>query len=145
MFTSQEYSRIGPSLLGMDPLWKEIKTITSEAASPKYPPHNVIKTKDGYLVEMAVEGWKIEDLTVTVENKKLRVSGNTDAAEEDREYAYRGIGKRAFDRSFILGNDLEVTGSSLKDGILSISMLSTLPEPKKIAIMNGKTDSKLLE
>ena len=59
--------------------------------------------------------------------------------EEDSEveYLHRGLARRDFERKFTLVDHVEVTGASIKDGILNVSLKREIPEalkPRKIAI-----------
>ena len=47
------------------------------------------------------------------------------------EYVYEGIAKRNFERSFSLGEYMEVTKAEMKDGMLHILIEKNVPEEKK--------------
>jgi molecular chaperone IbpA len=60
-----------------------------------------------------------------------------DAAVGERDYLFRGIGARDFERSFTLGEHMEVTGAAIRHGILTVTLEQQVPEgakPKKISI-----------
>ncbi|MBW8322261.1 MAG: Hsp20 family protein, partial [Rhizobium sp.] len=63
----------------------------------------------------------------------LTVKG--EKAEEDKneqsEFLYRGIAKRAFERRFQLADHVEVQSASLKNGLLHIELLRNIPEAMK--------------
>jgi molecular chaperone IbpA len=42
---------------------------------------------------------------------------------EGAEFLYRGIAKRAFERRFQLAEHVEVTGASLRNGLLHIDLV----------------------
>jgi len=96
-----------------------------------FPPHNVVCIDDNtVLIELALAGFKLDDIDVTVENGVLTVQGGQDDAEE-REYHYRGIAARSFKRTFPLAEYWEVTGAKFNDGILTLTLVQEIPEAKK--------------
>lgn len=96
-----------------------------------YPPHNVIKTGDNtYKIELAVAGFAPSDLSIEYAENNLQVTGNVQT-EETAEIIHQGIANRAFSRTFGLPDEVEVTGSELKNGLLSIYLERIVPEHKK--------------
>jgi molecular chaperone IbpA len=110
---------------------------------PSYPPYNIEKAgEDDYRIVLAVAGFREADLTLTVQENQLTVSGaQQDAAErKGTDFLYKGIANRSFERKFSLADHVKVTGAALADGLLTISLKRELPEsskPRMIAI-NGK-------
>jgi molecular chaperone IbpA len=51
--------------------------------------------------------------------------------KDEREYAHKGISARKFTRRFTLAEHVVVSGASLQNGILSISLEKQVPEEKK--------------
>ena len=79
-----------------------------------YPPYNVIKRDDGhFLIEIAVAGFKKEDIDLILEKGILTITGKKVSGLDTREYAHRGISQRAFERSFTLADTLKVVGASI--------------------------------
>ena len=102
-----------------------------------YPPYNVISTADGYLVEIAVPGWQREDLEVSFDNRLLKVSGKKRELQEDTgaNYVYKGLSTKAFTRSWMISEDLEVNSVFLEDGLLNVELLKHEPaKPKLLTI-----------
>jgi molecular chaperone IbpA len=118
-------------------MFDEIMRTTAQTTN--YPPYNVVKHgEDKFAIELAVAGFKDGDIEVTVENNQLSVKGDK-AIElnEGAEYLHRGISARSFARTWTLADHVEVTGATVQDGILTISLERIVPEekkPKKIAI-----------
>ncbi len=110
-----------------------------------FPPCNIVRTgENAYRISLAVAGFRPEQISVTVEQNTLTVSGRVDEKQEmaDSEYLYRGIAARAFERRFNLADYVEVKGASLDDGLLQIELGRVLPEamkPRRIAIDAGKS------
>ena len=116
-----------------------------EQGDQAYPPYNIEKVDDeSYRISMAVAGFTEDDLDLTLENGVLVISGKAqdDEAEKSRNYLYRGIARRAFERRFRLAETIKVLGASFENGLLNIDLRREVPEhmkPQKIQI--GKTVS----
>ena len=113
-----------------------------------FPPYNIeVVGEDKYRITMAVAGFGEEDLNITSEQNKLTVSGGKSERDDDREFLYRGIAERSFERRFQLADHVRVTGAKLENGLLHIELYREIPEamkPQNIKIENG-SKSKLIE
>jgi len=112
---------------------KDIQRIkdNTEIFSTNYPPHNLIKINDdSYLIELAVAGFSKEEIDVTLHGNQLDIHG-LKFDEEDTSFVHKGIASRNFRKFFALGEYMEVTGASLKDGLLQIKIDRVVPEDKK--------------
>jgi len=98
-----------------------------------YPPYNVelVATGEGgpeiLRITLAVAGFALDDLSITVEDGQLVVRGQQGEGRE-REFLYRGIAARRFKRSFGLANGVEVREAQLHNGLLAIELIR--PKPK---------------
>lgn len=115
------------------------KTFVNSGSS--YPPYNIIKVSDNETVlEVAVAGFKEEQISVTVDDGKLLVSGKKDNSNV-ADYIYKGISTRTFEKSFALSKDAIVEKAEYADGILSVHVKYEVPEekkPKNIPISRGE-------
>ena len=106
-----------------------------------YPPYNIERTADdSYRIEIAVAGFKAEELTIEVKENLLSVQGRKAPGDDNRRYLHRGLAERNFDRRFQLADHVLVTNAELTDGLLSISLKRELPEqlkPRRIDINAG--------
>jgi molecular chaperone IbpA len=117
------------------------RTFANTGAS--YPPYNIVRVADSRTVlELAVAGFKESELSVTVEDGYLRVSGKKDE-DADTKYLHKGIGTRAFERTFTLAKDTRVEGAEYTDGILSVFVSYEIPEEKKPKQIEIKRSEKL--
>ena len=110
-----------PHLLGFD----QIERLAERAAkgAEGYPPYNIEHhAPDGFTITLAVAGFAESDLTVALENRQLTISGRQPESSEDRVFLHRGIAARAFQRSFVLADGVEVGAARLENGLLSISL-----------------------
>ena len=126
------------SSIGFDRLASLIDSaLTSESVGPGYPPYNIeILDENKYAITLAVAGFLEEELDIKVEKGTLCVHGEKKTKDEHK-YLHQGINVAQFKREFSLADYVEVSGASLSNGLLSISLVKEIPEamkPKTIAI-----------
>ncbi|MDZ7789789.1 MAG: Hsp20 family protein [Xanthomonadales bacterium] len=116
-----------------------------------YPPYNIESLgEDRYRITMAVAGFSRDELDIISEQNTLTVSGNkaetVEDNDDDREFLYRGIANRSFERRFQLADHVKVAGADLENGLLHIDLQRELPErmkPRQIEIGSG--DARAIE
>lgn len=122
-----------PLLLGFDDVERLLEQVT-KTTGDGYPPYNIERLtrnagEDEHLrITLAVAGFRIAGLDVTVEDNQLLIRGKQNA-EDARSYLYRGIAARQFQRAFVLADGMQVTGARLENGMLSIEL--ERPEPDR--------------
>jgi molecular chaperone IbpA len=94
-----------------------------------YPPFNLRKVEDKFLIELAVAGVGKKDLNIEVSQNKLTISGKPKQNPLDT-YLHKGISNKSFTRTFALANHIKVASAELNNGLLSITLESVLPETK---------------
>src|SRR5262250_1397331 len=111
-----------PLLLGFDHFERTLDRV-SKVSSDGYPPYNIEQLGENALrITLAVAGFRMSDLSITVEDNQLIVRGKqTDEAH--RVYLHRGIAARQFQRSFVLAEGIEVSGARLDNGLLHIDLV----------------------
>ena len=126
------------TFLGFDHLFNNLAQINPETArGVGYPPYNVIKRDDGhFLIEIAVAGFKKDDIDLTLEKSVLTITGKHKGSSDTRDYAHRGISQRAFERSFTLIDTIKVVGADIVDGLLVIILENDIPEEDKPQTIN---------
>ena len=133
-----------PLLLGFEHL-EQILDRASRTSVEGYPPYNIEQTgENGLRITLAVAGFSVDDLTVTIEDNQLMIRGRQ-ADEADCVYIYRGIAARQFQRSFVLAEGIEVTGADIDNGLLHVDLERIVPEPevRTVPISNrGKAGKK---
>jgi molecular chaperone IbpA len=132
------------STVGFDRLFDMLENSTLGQGQENYPPFDLIKLGDNdYRIELAVAGFKPDEIDITAQQNVLLVSGRKkEEAEEGNDYIYRGIATRSFERRFALADHIQVRGADLKDGLLAIELKREIPEamkPKKINIGESKS------
>jgi len=123
-----------PFLLGFDHTRALIER-AAKAAAEGYPPYNVEERTEGRLrITLAVAGFSPEQLSVTVEDNQLVVTGRGDKdrgpSGTDRAYLHRGIAARNFIRNFVLADGMVVEGASMEHGLLHIDL--NRPQPERL-------------
>ncbi len=136
------------SVVGFDRLADLLDSASTEAATG-YPPYNIERTgENAYRIEIAVAGFKSEDLNIEVKENLLTVQGRKAANDEARRYLHRGLAERNFERRFQLADYVVVSEADLANGLLSISLKRELPEalkPRRIEIGGAAKTSDLIE
>ncbi|SFK30217.1 Hsp20 family protein [Caulobacter sp. UNC279MFTsu5.1] len=133
------------SVVGFDRLAALLDAASSEAASG-YPPYNIERTaENAYRIEIAVAGFKPEELGIEVKENLLTVTGRKPANDEAKRYLHRGLAERNFERRFQLADYVIVTDAALSDGLLSISLKRELPEALKPRTIEIKSAAPLIE
>lgn len=117
---------------------------------PSFPPVNIYSyentidpvtflpaTFDTYIIELALSGYKSEDVSVLVQETNsvktlvIESTGVNNQRKPNNEIKWhqRGIAGRAFRLKFKLANNITVRSANLYDGLLSISL--TVDPPVK--------------
>jgi len=121
-----------PLLLGFDDLERALDRV-SKAGSDGYPPYNIerIAAADGepekLRITVAVAGFSDEEIEVTVEENQLTIRGRQ-REDKTREYLYRGIAARQFQRGFLLADGMQVKAAELERGLLAVDLVRPQPE-----------------
>ena len=143
-----DFSPLYRSVVGFDRLAQLLETATADAASG-YPPYNIERTdENAYRIELAVAGFKPEELNIEVKQNLLTVQGRKAANDEQRRFLHRGLAERDFERRFQLADYVVVTEAQISDGLLSINLKRELPDalkPRRIDIAVGPASASLIE
>ena len=133
-----------PLLLGFDHFERVLDRV-AKASADGYPPYNIEQIGDERLrITLAVAGFSMEDLEVSIEDSQLTIRGRQAPDEGERVFLHRGIAARQFQRSFVLAEGIEVTTARIEDGLLHIELFRPMPEPniKSIKIQKGGAAGK---
>ena len=134
---------LGRSTIGFERIFDLLQTGRDLASGETYPPYNIEKVgEDRYRIDVAVAGFTLKDLTVSVESNLLTVSGKKPEGESG-VLLYQGISGRPFSRQFRLADYVVVRGAMLVNGLLTIDLERELPEAMKPRQIPIGTDVKL--
>jgi molecular chaperone IbpA len=127
-----DFSPLYRSAVGFDRLAGLLEAAAKAESAGGYPPYNIESVGDqAYRVEIAVAGFKPEELDVQIKENLLTVVGKKAANDEGKRYLHRGLAERNFERRFQLADYVVVTDAQLADGLLTISLERQLPEALK--------------
>ena len=127
--TAKYLLEIQKNSIGMDEWLKRFETVFESHTN--YPPYNLIKESSvDFRLEIALAGYKKEDIEVTTEWNKLFIEAKKVDDSTD-EYLHQGLAKRAFLRSWTLSDDVEVCDTTFVDGLLTIKIKRVIPEHQK--------------
>ena len=116
-----------PHLLGFDQLERMAERAAKGAEG--YPPYNIEhRAPDGFRITLAVAGFAECDLSLTVEDRQLVIRGRQAEGADERVFLHRGIAARAFQRSFVLAEGIEVEAAALENGLLHIDLRRVVPQ-----------------
>ena len=137
-----DFSPLYRSVVGFDRLADLLDSAAAETATG-YPPYNIERTADHtYRIEIAVAGFKPDELAIEAKEGVLTVTGRMAANDGERRFVHRGLAERNFERRFQLADHVSVTEAKLADGLLAIDLKRELPEalkPRRIEIGVGAT------
>jgi len=151
MRSAFDFSPFRRSTVGFDRLFDMLENSTLGQGGENYPPFDLIKLGDNdFRIELAVAGFKPDELDITAQQNVLVVSGRKRDETDDKgnNYIYRGIATRSFERRFALADHIQVKGADMKDGLLSIELVREIPEsmkPKTISIGNQPAARQTVE
>lgn len=128
--------------VGFDRLFDELTRDFANSKSTGYPPYNVVEINDNeWMISIAVAGFSMNNLDITLDKNVLTVEGTAPKGDEEVKYLHKGIGGRNFRRQFTLADHIEVENATMELGMLNIHLVRNVPEemqPKKIEINSSK-------
>ncbi|MCZ2328338.1 Hsp20 family protein [Bartonella sp. F02] len=135
-----DFSPFYRSTVGFDHLfnWFDSRTQLEDVSS--YPPYNIERlSEDSYRISMAVAGFSQNEIDIETHCNQLTIKGEKASENDDdgREFLYRGIASRAFERRFHLADHVKVIGAELSDGLLHIQLKREMPaelKPRKVVV-----------
>lgn len=121
----QLMDRITRNSIGMDEYFDRL----FNASTQNYPPYNVIQVNNNETrLEIALAGFKKEEVHAYTEYGKLFIKGEKKVSEQEETFIHQGLARRNFERSWSLADDTEVTNVLLEDGLLSVTLKKVVPE-----------------
>jgi molecular chaperone IbpA len=129
--TAKYLLEIQKNSIGMDEWFRKFDS-TFEMHT-NYPPYNLVKENNSdFRLELALAGYKREDIRVSTEENILTVDVAEDKKSKDTsEYLHNGIAKRKLKRTWTLSDNVVVGDVSFVDGLLVIKLNRVIPEHQK--------------
>lgn len=136
--------------VGFDEQFNRMSKLHDDMAKhiPNYPPYNIKKVDDAtYVIELAVAGFGKQDIEIELADGKMIIKGAV-AHEDDEsnDFLFKGIANRAFTRSFVLDDQIEVKNAEMLNGMLKVFLERIIPEhkkPKKIEVKEASKSKKI--
>ena len=119
--------RINRHSIGMDEYFNRL--FNQHETTSNYPPFNLVQVSNvESRLELALAGFKKEEVNVYTEYGKLFVDGRKEDKENDTTYVHRGVAQRSFTRSWTLSDETEVRSVVFENGLLTISLAKVVPD-----------------
>ena len=133
------------STIGFDRLASLLDASGLDVEGNGYPPYNIERiardeTRGELLrITLAVAGFTRDAIEITLEDRQLTIRGKSQD-DKSREFLYRGIAARQFQRTFVLAEGIEVLTADLANGLLSVDLVRREPERMVRRIAIGETN-----
>ena len=119
--------KISRNSIGMDEylnrFWDGVDTTSN------YPPYNIIEINNvESRLEVALAGFKKDELKVITEFGKLHVEGSKEKQVDARTFGHRGVAARSFSRVWTLSDDTEIRDVRFTDGLLVVELGKIVPD-----------------
>ena len=119
--------KIHRNSIGMDDylnrFWDGVDTTSN------YPPYNIVEISNvESRLEVALAGFKKDELKVFTEFGKLHVQGSKEEQEDVGTFRHRGLANRSFTRVWTLSDDTEIRDVRFDDGLLVVTLGKVVPE-----------------
>jgi molecular chaperone IbpA len=139
------WKEYAPHAVGLDDVFNRLDALSGHNIN--YPPYNLIKhDSSNFTVEVALAGFKREEIEVSTEQNILRVTSKHEEPDSTRTYLHKGLSKRNFTRSWQLSEDVRVKDVLFTDGLLTIDLEKIIPEHQKRTVYDimGSSEPQLL-
>jgi len=122
------FDKITKNSIGMDSYFDSFWNTTQT----NYPPYNLIHvSNEESRLEIAIAGFKKDDVKVYTEFGKIYVEAVKAEQEDVGEFVHQGLARRSFQRAWTLSDDTEIRSVSFDDGLLSIVLGKVVPDHHK--------------
>ena len=119
--------KITRNSIGMDEYFDRLFNLHETTSN--YPPYNLVQVSNvESRLELALAGFKKEEVNVFTEYGKLFVEGQKEDRETDTRYVHKGLAQRSFKRAWTLSDDTTIKDVTFEDGLLSITLGKIVPE-----------------
>ena len=101
----------------------------NESPQSNYPPYNLIQVNNHESkLEIALAGFKKDELKVYTEFGKLYIEGKKEESEVDGTFVHKGLAQRSFQRVWTITDDTEIRSVSFEDGLLTVDLAKIVPD-----------------
>ena len=118
--------KISKNSIGMDDYLNRFWDLDT---SSNYPPYNIVQVNNvESRLEIALAGFKKNEVRVYTEFGKLYVEGKKEESKDVGEFVHRGLANRNFTRVWSLTDDTEIRDVRFNDGLLVVELGKVVPE-----------------
>ena len=119
--------RIQKNGIGMDDYLDRF--FNTDFPQSNYPPYNLIQLNNHEsTLEIALAGFKKDELKVYTEFGKLYVEGSKEESKVDGTFVHQGLAQRNFERVWTVSDDTKVGSVEFVDGLLTVQLNKIVPE-----------------
>jgi molecular chaperone IbpA len=119
--------KINRNSIGLDEYFDRVFKL--HETTTNYPPYNLVQVSNvESRLELALAGFKKEEVYVYTQDGKLFVEGQKEDKETETQYLHKGLAQRSFKRAWTLSDDTEVRSVAFEDGLLTIDLGKIVPE-----------------
>ena len=120
------FDKITKNSIGLDDY---LNRFWDESTKENYPPYNLIQLNNHESkLEIALAGFKKDELQVFTEFGKLHVEGKKETSETDGTFVHKGLAQRSFKRVWTVSDDTKVGSVKFEDGLLTVELGKVVPE-----------------
>jgi len=120
------FEKISRNSIGMDDY---LNRFWDEPTHSNYPPYNLVQVNNvESRLEIALAGFKKDEVCVYTEFGKLYVEGKKEESKDAGEFVHKGLAQRSFNRVWTISDDTEVRGVRFDDGLLVVELGKIVPE-----------------
>ena len=121
------FDKITKNSIGMDEYLNNF--FNSDFPQSNYPPYNLIQLNNHEsTLEIALAGFKKDQLQVFTEFGKLYVKGRKEESKVDGEFIHQGLAQRSFERVWTVSDDTKIGSVEFVDGLLTVQLNKIVPE-----------------
>ena len=122
--------RINRNTIGLDEYFDRIFKLHETTSN--YPPYNLVQLSNvESKLEIALAGFKKQEVLVYTQDGKLFVEGQKEDKETGSEYIHKGLAQRSFTRAWTLSDETEVRSVEFEDGLLTVTLGKIVPDHHK--------------
>ena len=121
------FDKITKNSIGMDEYLNNF--FNSDFPQSNYPPYNLIQLNNHEsTLEIALAGFKKDQLQVFTEFGKLYVKGTKEESKVDGDFVHQGLAQRSFERVWTVSDDKKIGSVKFEDGLLTVELNKIVPE-----------------
>ena len=121
---------LSPFTIGFDRTFDTLSLLAKiKAQNVNYPPYNIVQVNNvESRLEIALAGFKKDEVQVYTEFGKLYVQGKKEESEDVGEFVHKGLAQRSFERVWTITDDTEIGSVKFEDGLLTVELNKIVPD-----------------